>query len=461
MSCAWGAGVSPSPHARELNHLIKKMEHLIKSRIYKSRTQKYLSRLAPLMLLLAITFTCVPPAFASYVLIGTQLDSSGSATTSTNSPTLVIGSFVAGGSGTMYDPDLKMYGWTNSSTNGFAILLATNNATNPGGAICRWDLSNDYSSGSYPTSKTTDPLFLHTTTDTCNGDPVASPGSGVNAGTTYYWKILTSGTTNIATDVTNSNMYFELGTDLDLAPTDGITPSAPANSATDVYGFTNFTGTYDNPSGTYDTVLILLQDDTTTTNPLQLIVCDTATTGNDLPYTCNRNNLLNNSYSYSAILWDSTQTFPAGTIDGMSGTPWTFATGSNTAPIPEFGGNDCSTFDIGCYIVYAFTWAFLPTDASLQNFHNLTLEHSLPFSYIYDIPNLYDDLFDSSAYATLDIGIDLTDTEHVTFIGADTATTIPFYPFLRNLMSATLYFGTAVFLYRKITNVHDQNHQTV
>jgi len=120
---------------------------------------------------------------------------------------------------------------------------------------------------------------------------------------------------------------------------------------------------------------------------------------------------------------------------------------------------DCGTFDIICYIKAGGTWLFVPSDEALESFDNLTLENSLPFSYIYDLENLYDDAFNQSA-DDFSIDIDLMG-DSFTLLSTAQLEAVPFQSLVRTIMGAIAMFITAMVIYRKIIKVHDPHHQTV
>jgi len=115
---------------------------------------------------------------------------------------------------------------------------------------------------------------------------------------------------------------------------------------------------------------------------------------------------------------------------------------------------ECSTLDIFCHMRNLFNWAFIPSDDSLQALTSLTLADSAPFSYLYDLPNLYDDLFNQTSPA---LGVTVeTSIGDLTLISADLIDNVPFQNEIYLIISAMIYFFTAMTLYRKILRVHDK-----
>jgi len=135
---------------------------------------------------------------------------------------------------------------------------------------------------------------------------------------------------------------------------------------------------------------------------------------------------------------------------------------SFTIGIPTAGGVDpssCNSFDLICYIQAGANWLFVPSQASLDNFKNLTLENSFPFSYLYDMGDLYDETFDQSA-EDFEITIQLLGNDF-TLISTDMLEAISFQSLVRTIMGAIALFLTGLFMYRKIVKIHDPHHQTV
>lgn len=172
-------------------------------------------------------------------------------------------------------------------------------------------------------------------------------------------------------------IYYELsGQEVDkidhTSPSSGSTTSA----------YITFTGTYNNLTGVYDTVIILLDDLTHSSAPLLTIICDTAQTGTSINYNCSHSGVVNTNYQYTAILWDSSQTFPSGTLQDVSGVI-NFAT-NDTYEIPPLGNNTCETFDVGCYVVNGIKYLFYPTDIASNKLNELidSIKNKPPIGYI-------------------------------------------------------------------------------
>jgi hypothetical protein len=68
---------------------------------------------------------------------------------------------------------------------------------------------------------------------------------------------------------------------------------------------------------------------------------------------------------------------------------WSLGT-TGYSPLPVIQGNDCSTYDIGCYIITGFQYLFSPSQASLDNFTSLytLFKTKPPFGYLFAINNI-------------------------------------------------------------------------
>jgi hypothetical protein len=175
------------------------------------------------------------------------------------------------------------------------------------------------------------------------------------------------------------------GSNIVSVPTEGISESAllPADSSTDVPAIIVFTGTYTN-TGTYNNLKVSL---TPSGGTEQTYLCGTATTGTDVAFSCTITGQVSTTYDYTASLCtDDTSC--------ITTAPRTFTTADTFSVPPTFGGNDCSTFDVGCYIASAFQWLFTPSQNVLDNFAGLytLFEHKPPFGYVIAIKNALTDI---------------------------------------------------------------------
>ena len=223
--------------------------------------------------------------------------------------------------------------------------------------------------------------------------------------------------------------------------TSSITPSTPADGATNVNAYINFSGTYDN-DGTYNVIDILIQKTSGDPSPLVIDVCDIPAVGTSLTYSCNYSGSISSDYSYVAVLDDGSSPPLSHAIDGQGSVPYTFSTGTVYIPPPSFGGVDCSTFDIGCYLQQAIQWLFYPDQQSIDQFsglYNLVI-HKPPFGYVTAI----------NAELT---NINDTNTSAFTLQSLPILNTYIFDP-LRTGLAWLLWFGFAYDLFHRLKNIH-------
>lgn len=124
---------------------------------------------------------------------------------------------------------------------------------------------------------------------------------------------------------------------------------------------------------------------------------------------------------------------------------------SNAFLNPEFSVSGC--------INGIITWAFVPSDSVLNSFSNLTLENSIPFSYLYDMPVLYDEAFNHTA-TSFNIAIAFGSFGDITLLSSSKLQSVPFQGTVRTILGAIMIFMTAMLLYGKVIGIHDPNHET-
>lgn len=133
-----------------------------------------------------------------------------------------------------------------------------------------------------------------------------------------------------------------------------------------------------------------------------------------------------------------------------------------TIGVAEEGGGipivSCSTFDIFCHLKNFASWMFTVPDSTLQSFSALTLENSLPFSYLYDVGNLYDELFANSGSMEYAVSANTGAFGEIDFISASQISAVPFASTIKTILGYLMYFFTAMTLYRMLLRSHSQNH---
>jgi len=142
---------------------------------------------------------------------------------------------------------------------------------------------------------------------------------------------------------------------------------------------------------------------------------------------------------------------PSGPAYSTSTTP-TSATSSQpySAPTPLV----CDTFDIACYLKNAFVWLFYPTTESVSQFTTLSLATTFPFSYIYDVGNIYTELMSQTATSSLTISVPFhtvaSSTAALTILSQTQLTSVPYAGYIRLVLTWVLYFMFAMHIYRRV-----------
>lgn len=235
-------------------------------------------------------------------------------------------------------------------------------------------------------------------------------------------------------------------------PTIGITSTTPEANATGVNAFTTFTGTYDN-DGFYSDVMIGYTNLDAINQEIQWFVCQPAETGTNLNYSCNHSLATNTHYEFRVILSNGE------TYVEDSSNPYYFTTGTVYEVQTPPTSSTCGTFDVGCYLENAISWAFGLSQETLNQFNNLSLENKKPFSYIYDMDNLYEELFNDTPQ-NINIAIAFG-SGSITLLSTDMLEDIPFQNIVRTILGAILIFGTAMLIYKKVIGIHDTAHTAV
>lgn len=125
-----------------------------------------------------------------------------------------------------------------------------------------------------------------------------------------------------------------------------------------------------------------------------------------------------------------------------------------TPPQPDFSSK-CSAYTYGMnYLCEMVVWFFYPSEDALSRWSSLTLRNSFPFSYIYDIGNLYNELFANTGTMEYAVSVDTGAFGTISFISASQISTVPYASTIKTLLGYMMYFFTAMFLYRIIKNVH-------
>ncbi len=176
----------------------------------------------------------------------------------------------------------------------------------------------------------------------------------------------------------------------------------------------------------------------------------------------------------SNVSWTTTYALPTGTrwtavADLVYGTTKLYHSNTNTfnvvsAPVVSTSGGDtvdvsghCGSYGFGMnYLCDIIVWLFYPSNASIGQFSSLTLSHSAPFSYIYDIPTLSGELFANTGSTTVSISIPFMGSTLVLLDNSMIAA-VPFVSTVRTILGYLLYLATAWTLYHLLLRSHDKH----
>lgn len=284
----------------------------------------------------------------------------------------------------------------------------------------------------------------------------------VIAGETYTVKAFTQSTDNLA-DFSyygnGSQIGIQMVTNISdfVAESSGVTLVTPT-AQTYLSNPITFSGQYDNLD-TYNQIQFDVQNTDTQVQlnfaPLSLnLINGTAlswTTTRVLPYVGN--------YSVSVRMHD--------TINGSS-TTWTtpvlFSLGTttvatstrNNAPLEAV----CETFNLGCYLKQAFSWAFYPQEQTIDQFSTIDLSKKAPFIYAYEVGTLRNELFTASTTASGTVAVSVkspagSGTTTITFLSASMLENVPFAGKIKTLLTWFLWFMLVEYVYYRIIRVHD------
>lgn len=158
---------------------------------------------------------------------------------------------------------------------------------------------------------------------------------------------------------------------------------------------------------------------------------------------------LRDSGTGSTTAWTTPINFGLGTTTISTSTRETFV----GAPQPL----DCSTLDIGCHIKNALVWLLYPSEESLEQFHNLTLETKWPFSYAYEVGNLREELFTSVQTGTTTISVDVPHFGRLTFLSKALLEAVPYSSTIKIILGWIIWFMLMEYIYLRVIKVHDNN----
>jgi len=100
-----------------------------------------------------------------------------------------------------------------------------------------------------------------------------------------------------------------------------------------------------------------------------------------------------------------------------------------------------------------------PSCNTLDKFKSLTLAHSFPFAYAYQIGSLRNALLTATNTASTSIGVTipwLGGHQQLTFLSASMINAIPYTPWIKNILSLLMLFMVAELIYYKVLRSHDE-----
>lgn len=118
----------------------------------------------------------------------------------------------------------------------------------------------------------------------------------------------------------------------------------------------------------------------------------------------------------------------------------------------------CGITDIGGCISNSMQYLFTPSNASLDRFATLTdeLEKRSPFVYVYQVPDYWDTLFNTTQAQSLTISAS-TSIGSITFLSEAQLDAIPLTDTVRTVIGYLLWVSLALAVYSRVTRVF--NHQ--
>jgi len=122
---------------------------------------------------------------------------------------------------------------------------------------------------------------------------------------------------------------------------------------------------------------------------------------------------------------------------------------------PDYSAK-CSSYTYGMnYLCEMIGWFIIPSEDSLTRWRSLSLQGLFPFSYLYDVGNLYNELFANGGSKEYLVAVDTGAFGTITFISASQINAVPYASTIKTILGYLLWFMTGMFLYRLIHRVHD------
>jgi len=162
-----------------------------------------------------------------------------------------------------------------------------------------------------------------------------------------------------------------------------------------------------------------------------------------------------------------------GVYDSVSGdllhtsSETSFTVGSPTATDTAIVSTSCATFDAVCWIKQGFNWLFAISPATLNQYASLVsisspgssvLATKFPFSYIYDIGVLYNELFSNTGSMSYLVVAHTGALGDISLISASQISAVPYAGTIKTILGYIIYLFTAFTLYRMLLKIHSNNH---
>ena len=118
----------------------------------------------------------------------------------------------------------------------------------------------------------------------------------------------------------------------------------------------------------------------------------------------------------------------------------------------------CGITDIGGCISNAGVYLFAPNQTAVDKFRRLTLASSSPFTYVYDVPVLYTELFSQSTTTTLTISASTT-LGVITFISPAMISNVPYAGRIRIIIGWIIWLFVVQTIYYIVLNMYSSEHK--
>lgn len=164
--------------------------------------------------------------------------------------------------------------------------------------------------------------------------------------------------------------------------------------------------------------------------------------------------------------WEYTQAFATGTswrveaqlmygeADLYRSDPIYIDIGTSYIPSEE-DSIECGIMDIAGCLQLAIQRLFYPEPSAVERFKSLTLRNSAPFSYVYDVENLWNKLFAGGGSMEYAVSAD-TPLGEFDFISASQIEAVPYASTIKTILGYLLYLFTAYTVYRRVLSVHNR-----